>query len=91
MIKQTLTEKIKRTILKGIMKIYLEEWIANIGNYLLALGILFLEALFWLFIFIPSELWEKWRYAAQCLRYPPPPGGLYGNMARAYKEKRNQP
>ena len=32
-------------------------------------------------------LWEKWSYAAQCLRYPPPPGGMYGNMARHYREK----
>ena len=89
MIKQKLTEKIKGTIPKGTMKIYLKEWGANMGNYLLALGILFLEALFRLFIFIPYEFWEKWRYAAQCLRYPPPPGGMYGNMARAYKGKRN--
>jgi hypothetical protein len=28
------------------------------------------------------------RYQVQCLRYPPPPGGMYGNMARMYKNKR---
>ena len=33
------------------------------------------------------RLWEYFHYQVQCLRYPPPPGGMYGNMARVYKNK----
>ena len=65
----------------------MKEWITRIGYFLLAPFLLLLEGVLWLFIGIPLRLWEKWRYTAQCLRYPPPPGGMYGNMARAYKEK----
>ena len=65
----------------------MKEWIILIGYFLLALFLLLLEGLFRLFVGLPLWLWEKVRYAAQCLRWPPPPGGMYGNMARAYKEK----
>ena len=34
------------------------------------------------------RLWEYFRYQVQVLRYPPPAGGMYGNMARMYKNKR---
>jgi len=37
------------------------------------------------------HLWQLLRYQVQCLRYPPPPGGMYGNMARAYKNRPNTP
>ena len=37
------------------------------------------------------RLWEYYRYQVQCLRYPPPPGGMYGNMARAYKNRQDTP
>ena len=33
------------------------------------------------------HLWQFLRYQVQCLRYPPPRGGMYGNMARMYKNK----
>ena len=33
------------------------------------------------------RLWEYLRYQVQCLRYPPPPGGMYGNMVMVYKNK----
>ena len=33
------------------------------------------------------HLWQLLRYQVQCLSYPPPPGGMYGNMSRAYKNK----
>ena len=33
------------------------------------------------------RLWEYFRYQVQVLRYPPPPGGMYGNMVRVYKNK----
>ena len=59
----------------------------SIGYFLLVPFLLLLEGLLWLFIGIPLRLCEKWRYTAQCLRYPPPPGGMYGNMARAYKNR----
>ena len=32
---------------------------------------------------------EYFCYQLQVLRYPPPPGGMYGNMARVYKNRRN--
>ena len=65
----------------------MKELFITIGYYLLAVleGILYL--LMWLFVGVPLRLWEKWRYAAQCLRFPPPRGGMYGNMAREYKNK----
>ena len=31
------------------------------------------------------------RYQVQCLHYPPPPGGMYGNMSRAYKNRPDTP
>ena len=37
------------------------------------------------------HLWQLLRYQVQCLRYPPPPGGMYGNMARAYKNRPDTP
>ena len=33
------------------------------------------------------HLWQHLRYQVQCLRYPPPQGGMYGNMVRKYKNK----
>ena len=33
------------------------------------------------------HLWQLLRYQVQCLCYPSPPGGMYGNMARKYKNK----
>ena len=58
--------------------------------YLLALleGILYL--LFWALVGVPLRLWEKWSYSAQCLRWPPPSGGMYGNMAREYPRRRER-
>ena len=37
------------------------------------------------------HLWQLLRYQVQCLRYPPPPGGMYGNMARMYKNRQDTP
>ena len=34
------------------------------------------------------RLWEYFRYQVQVLHYPPPAGGMYGHMARMYKNKR---
>ena len=36
------------------------------------------------------HLWQFLRYQVQCLRYPPPPGGMYGNMVRAYNNRPNR-
>ncbi len=33
------------------------------------------------------RLGQHLRYQVQCLRYPPPAGGMFGNMARRYKNK----
>ena len=72
----------------------MKELFITIGYYLLALleGILYL--LFWALVGGPLWLWEKWRYAAQCLRYP---GGGWGRsmkegaLARAEKNKPDKP
>ncbi len=69
----------------------MKEWITRIGYFLLAPFLLLLEGMLWLFIGIPLWVLEKWRYTAQCLRYPPPPGGMYGNLARAYKNRPDRP
>ena len=68
----------------------MKEFFISIWYYLLAVleGILYL--LFCALVGGPLRLWEKWRYAAQCLRCPPPRGGMYGNMAREYKNKPNK-
>lgn len=65
----------------------MKEIFTTIGHYLLALALLGLEALCWIVIGLPYRLWEKWNYEAQCLRYPPPRGGMWGNMAREYKNR----
>ena len=62
-----------------------------IGYFLLASVILLIEAALYIFVVLPFRLWEKWRYTAQCLHYPPPPGGMFGQMAREYKHRRNLP
>ena len=35
------------------------------------------------------RVFEYFCYLLRVLRYPPPPGGMYGNMARVYKNRRN--
>ena len=69
----------------------MKELFITIGYYLLALleGILYL--LFWALVGGPFRLWEKWRYTAQCLRCPPPRGGMFGNMVQAYKKRPDKP
>ena len=62
-----------------------------IGYFLLALVWLFIEAALYILVVLPFRLWEKWRYTAQCLRHPPPRGGMFGNMAREYKNRPNKP
>ena len=71
----------------------MKELFITIGYYLLALIVLPLKGMLYLLMFLifaPLWFWEKWRYSAQCLRYPPPPGGMYGNMLRAYKDKQDK-
>ena len=36
---------------------------------------------------ILTRLWGRWRYAARTLREPPPPGGMYGTMARRLRAR----
>ena len=62
-----------------------------IGYFLLASVVLLIEAALYIFVVLPFRLWENLRYTAQGLRYPPPPGGMFGQMAREYKNKRNMP
>ena len=61
----------------------------TIGYYLLGALFLLFQGICMIFAGI-YRLWEYFHYQVQCLRYPPPPGGMYGNMARAYKNKDNR-
>ena len=36
------------------------------------------------------RVWRCFLNSVQQLRYPPPQGGMYGNMARVYKNKDNR-
>lgn len=64
----------------------MKEFIITIGYFVFALllGIIrLLLSVFFLFYW----LWKKWCYEAQSLRNPPPPGGMYGMMAKHLKER----
>ena len=58
----------------------------NICYYFVAILFLLFQGVAMIFAGI-YHLWQLLRYQVQCLRYPPPPGGMYGNMARKYKNK----
>ena len=58
----------------------------TIGYYLLGTLFLLFQGICMIFAGI-YRLREYLRYQVQCLRYPPPPGGMYGNMVRVYKNK----
>ena len=62
----------------------------NICYYFVAVLFLLLQGICMIFAGI-YHLWQLLRYQVQCLRYPPPPGGMYGNMARAYKNRQDTP
>ena len=59
----------------------------NICYYFVAVLFLLFQGICMIFAGI-YHLWQLLCYQVQCLRYPPPPGGMYGNMARMYKNKR---
>ena len=59
----------------------------NICYYFVAALFLLFQGVAMIFAGI-YHLWQLLCYQVQCLRYPPPPGGMYGNMARMYKNKR---
>ena len=58
----------------------------NICYYFVAILFLLFQGFSMIFAGI-YHLWQLLRYQVQCLRYPPPSGGMYGNMARKYKNK----
>ena len=58
----------------------------NICYYFVAILFLLFQGVAMIFAGI-YRLWQLLRYQVQCLRYPPPPGGMYGNMVRVYKNK----
>ena len=58
----------------------------NICYYFVAILFLLLQGFSMILAGI-YHLWQHLRYQVQCLRYPPPPGGMYGNMARRCKNK----
>ena len=51
-----------------------------------ALPILLLEAVLGA-VLMMYRLWKTWRRTARELREAPPPGGMYGTMARRLREK----
>ena len=57
------------------------------GYYLLGMIFLILQGIA-ILLSCACRLAGYLQYSVQYLRYPPPPGGMYGNMARAYKNKR---
>ena len=61
----------------------------TIGYYLLGALFLLFQGICMIFAGI-YRLWEYFHYQVQVLRYPPPTVGMYGNMARAYKNKGNR-
>lgn len=67
----------------------MKDFFDRIGYFLLALALLLLDGLLGALIAAPLMLWEKLCWTAQRLRYPAPPGGMYGNMARALKARCN--
>ena len=62
----------------------------NICYYFVAILFLLLQGFSMIFAGI-YHLWQLLRYQVQCLSYPPPPGGMYGNMARTYKNRQDTP
>ena len=58
----------------------------NICYYFVAILFLLFQGICMIFAGI-YHLWQLLRYQVQCLRYPPPPGEMYGNMVRVYKNK----
>lgn len=64
----------------------MKEFIITIGYFVFAL-LLGIIRLFFSVFFLFYWLWEKWCYAAQSLRNPPPPGGMYGMMAKLLNER----
>ena len=66
------------------------KFINDVGWLFFALLLVAAEALFMTLIAGPLALWEKVRCTAQSLRCPPPPGGMYGAMARTLKARAGQ-
>ena len=62
----------------------------NIGYYFVAILFLLFQGVSMILAGI-YHLWQLLRYQVQCLRYPPPPGGMYGNMARVYQNRQDTP
>ena len=58
----------------------------TIGYYLLGTLFLIFQGIAVIFAGV-YRLWEYFRYQVQCLRYPPPPGGMYG----AYRNRPDTP
>jgi len=60
---------------------------------MLAIALLAIEAIAWLILapcILCIKLYELISYEAQCLRHPPPPGGMFGAMVRAQRERERQ-
>ena len=62
----------------------------HICYYFVAILFLLFQGICMIFAVI-YHLWQLLCYQVQCLHYPPPPGGMYGNMKRAYKNRPDTP
>lgn len=72
----------------------MKEILINVWFFLLAFAVLLLKAAAWLVlgpIVLCVHLYEKIRYEAQCLRYPPPAEGVFGAMAKSQRERNKHP
>ena len=71
----------------------MRELLINICFMTLALTLVFLKGIAWLIlapVVVGIKLYELIRYEAQCLRYPPPPEGVFGAMGKAQRERECQ-
>ncbi len=68
----------------------MKEFFVTAGYLWLALVGLLLAGLGYILWYLPYQLWEKLRYEAQCLRNPPPSGGMYGEMLRRFKNTKSE-
>ena len=69
----------------------MKEILITIWFLILAIMVIILKAMAWLFL-APIHLFirgcEMIRYEALCLRYPPPPDGIFGAMGRSLREQK---
>ena len=64
----------------------MKKLVSTVPFLTLALPLLLLEAVFGV-VLTMHRLWERWLRTADELREGPPPGGMYGTMARRLRAR----